>query len=95
MFQGVSTLKFGLRCNLRVIDSPKCNCGYKFENAEHFFLHCLTYQDIRVNLVNTITQFSPISLEIVLHGNQLLDYEHNILILDAVFEFIRLSGRFN
>ena len=34
---GCSKLNADLFCNLHVVDSPACSCGYETENAEHFF----------------------------------------------------------
>ena len=91
---GCSKLKHDLHYNLHVVNDPKCACGADDENAEHFFLHCQNYIDLRLQLYNTISVYCEVTLNTILHGNPKLDINFNKQIFDAVHHFIVSTNRF-
>ena len=89
-----SDLNFDLFRN-NLSQSPYCTCNsIDYENSEHYFFCCSSYNNQRVKLFQDTRSFHPLSIEIVLFGNKELSYEENI-IFKAVQNFIRESKRFN
>ena len=91
---GCSKLNFDLHYNLKVVDSPFCPCGFKFESAEHFFLECQRYLDIRHKLFNVIATYCQVTIDVILFGNSDLSINQNYDIFDAVHSYILESERF-
>ncbi len=91
---GCSKLNYDLFYNLHVVDAPSCNCGAELENAEHFFLHCPLFQNIRVDMLNEIQGVVPINVDNLLFGNAEYDLELNESIFRAVHHFITESQWF-
>ena len=91
---GCSKLNFDLCRKLHVIDYQTCVCGHKKEDAHHFFMTCIKYSDIRMELFNTISVYSNVTLSIILHGNPKLSSDKNKYIFDAVHKFITDTKRF-
>ena len=79
---------------VHVIDYQNCPCGHPKEDANHFFMKCPTFSNLRLDLFNSISVYSKISLKIILYGNNSLDLEKNKFIVDAVHSFIVDSKRF-
>ena len=92
---GCSMLKADLYYKLHVIDSPTCRCGHPVENAEHFFLHCPLYNNIRVNLSTIISRLSRLTIKTILFGDTSLDIDTNKIIFDVVHSYMRDSQRFD
>ena len=40
-----------------ITESPLCHCG-SVEDSQHFFFHCSTYHQQRIELLNTIAQYA-------------------------------------
>ncbi len=76
-------------------DTPTCQCGFRNENAEHFFRHCNIFQMQRTNLFAALRQFLPISTDTFLFGNTSLSTEENTRIFTEVQQFIKLTKRFD
>ena len=91
---GCSKLKSDLYSNLHVINDCKCSCGYRKEDARHFFMFCHLYSDIRFELYNAISAYSEITLNVLLYGNPKLERYKNEYIFDAVHTFLLQSKRF-
>ncbi len=66
---GCSKLNSDLCYNLHVIDEPACTCGSPLENAEHFFLFCPIFQNLRITMINEIEGVMPITITNLLFGN--------------------------
>ena len=94
MRMGCSKLNNDLCYNLHVINDPNCICCGQIEDAFHFFFVCLKYERIRLILVNTISKYCYINLQIVLYGNPDLSVTINRQIIDAVHTYIVESKRF-
>ena len=49
---GCSKLNYDLHFNLHVVDRPNCECGAKYETAEHFLFYFFPLSCIQRNLTN-------------------------------------------
>ena len=68
---------------------PTCSCQVEPENAEHYFLRCHKYTIQRLVLFNSLRNFLPLRLEILLYGNQNLTDAENEIIFESVHIFIK------
>ena len=91
---GCSKLKYDLCFNLHVIDDPRCNCGADIEDAEHFFLFCPNFNDIRVTLYASFPDINYINIHTILYEYQDLSEDDNKAVFEAVQKFITDSERF-
>ena len=92
---GCSKLKYDLCFNLHVIDDPSCSCGAHIEDAEHFFLFCPNYNDIRVNSYTSFPDMNYFDISTILYGNHDLPVEANKAVFEAVHKFMIDSKRFD
>ena len=76
-----------------ISESPLC-LSSNVENTEHYFMHCRIYEAQRAKLSQTVSQYSPLTLETLLFGNNTLPLNINILIVDAVQTYIKDTKRF-
>ena len=76
-----------------ITDSPLYWCG-EFENTEHYFLSCRLYHNQRVELTNSISSYTPVTLQIVLYGSNMFPLDINNAIFEAVQKYIKESKRF-
>ena len=74
---------------------PTCSCQVEPENAEHYFLRCHKYTIQRLVLFNSLRNFLPLRLEILLYGNPNLTDAENEIIFESVHIFIKNSNRFD
>ena len=88
-----SNLNNDLYINHLRLDS-KCDCEHLVENAEHYFFECNIHINQRLILFNETRQFHPLSLNILLFGNNSLSMESNTIIFNAVQKFIKNTSRF-
>ena len=91
---GCSKLKYDLCFKLHVEDDPSCACGAVYEDAHHFFMDCPLYNDIRTDLVNTVSAVATFDVCNLLYGSKHLHREDNMTIFDAVQLFISKTRRF-
>ena len=91
---GCSNLNSDLCFNLRVKDNPFCSCGSFIENAHHFFIECPIWHDLRLELISTISELTPLNLNIFLYGDRNLSLEQNMTIFHSVQRFIKNTMRF-
>ena len=68
--------------------SPLCSCGAE-ENASHFLLSCPLYNAQRLSLLNDVSQYQPISLNLLIYGNASLPYATNVIIFQKVQKYIQ------
>ena len=92
---GCSKLKSDLCFKLHVVDDPSCACGVPVEDAYHFFFHCPLYDDIRVDLMTSVSSVTVCNLSNLLFGDDALGLNENMVIFDAVHLFLNQSRRFN
>ena len=92
---GCSNLKYDLCFKLHVIDNPRCDCGADLEDAEHFFLYCPNYDDIRANLYESFPGINYFNIHNILYGNHDLSDIANKEVFEAVHKYITDSKRFN
>ena len=76
-----------------LIPSPNCVCG-ALENNIHFLLRCPRYDEIRVDMVNTVIRYTNVTVDTLLHGNINLTTDANQEIFKAVHKYVRQSKRF-
>ena len=81
--------------SLHVTDDPICICQLGREDNFHFFLSCPLYNLQRQELVTIVNALSQCTLNVLLYGDDSLDYETNLIIVDAVHDYMIKSGRFN
>ena len=91
---GCSKLKYDLCYNLHVVNDPQCSCGADIEDAQHFFLYCPNYNDIRVALLGSFPNPNDVNIDTILYGNRDLTNEANKAVFHAVHRFIMDSDRF-
>ena len=67
------------------MDSPLCACmSGDIENAEHYFLNCRRYDEYRLELYREVTQYSDVTLNVLLKRKETLSVETNIDIFKTV-----------
>ena len=91
---GCSKLKYDLCFNLHVIGEPKCGCGANLEDADHFFLFCPNYDDIRVSLYESFPDKNYFDIHTILYGSQDFSEAANKEVFEAVHKYITDSKRF-
>ena len=93
---GCSKLNYHLCNNLHVIPSPRCQCGYEFEDPRHFFFNCPIYQEPREKLFRDIAAITDnnIDLEMLLYGDNTLSFQNNKRIFDSIHLFLNETKRF-
>ena len=76
-----------------IIDNPYCLCG-QIEDTNHFLLECANYANQRQTMNTTLLEFGHLANNVLLFGDQLLTFDENTKIFDAVQRFISSSKRF-
>ena len=82
--------------------NPICLCGNEIENSTHYLLHCPTYTNERLTLLNKIKSINCSILEssdaavtkILLFGDNTLSNSSNTFILNSTIEYIISTQRF-
>ena len=70
-----------------ITDTPLCRCG-EIENADQYFLSFLLYQNQRVDLINIISRYTQVTLQVFLYGSNTLPLNANNTIFEAVRKYI-------
>jgi hypothetical protein len=97
---GCSLLNGHLFTNIHVVNSPKCNCGYPYEDINHFFNFCPKFDHQRAVLKNTLINSNLLDLdlnpnpELLLYGDKKLNVDQNLTLFQAVHEYLRTTNRF-
>ena len=76
-----------------IIESPLCTCG-GIETTQHFFFSCPLYSVPRRDLLNSVSQYCSVTLQVLLYGDSTFSYEQNVSIFKHVHTFIMKSKRF-
>ena len=79
--------------NRHIANDPSCTCGFPSETANHYFLRCPLYDEIRNQTIFTL-QDEQQALSILLECSPFLSQADNIVISQAVHQFIKTSKRF-
>ena len=79
-----------------IIASPLCTCTMRVaETAYHYFLSCPLYRDKRSQLTYTISQYTTVTLGVILSGDSTLPLSANVAIFEAVQKYITDTKRFD
>ena len=73
---------------LRITESPTCECGYFYEDSVHYFFVCPLYNQERVLLHNYVARRAPFTLHSLLYGCQNLNNEENEKLYVEVIKYI-------
>jgi hypothetical protein len=96
---GCSMLNYDLHFNLHVIDDPNCRCIMSVhETAKHYLTVCPWYTQQRIALyaeLFMIPALPPISVDMLLYGNESLGDHTNTQIFKLVHHFINQTHRFD
>ena len=76
-----------------ITQGPLCICGEVID-SKHFFLECSLYNNIRHDMLTTLSRFCNPGLDVLLYGNPILSNEINISIFTAIHTFILGTKRF-
>ena len=83
---------------------PFCSCGKgEVETSSHYLLHCSSYLEERLAVLNTIKNIEKSILQendskftsVLLFGDTSFDNNKNTFILDATIDYIISTGRFD
>ena len=80
--------------NNHISNTDRCDYCNSTENAEHYFFQCNKYTDQRYNLFSATRNFHPLNTNKLLFGDNNLSLEQNIVIVEAVHQYIRSTKRF-
>ena len=79
--------------SLHVLDNPSCPCGAPDEDSFHFFYNCPLYIPQRQILMNEIANFHITDWNMLLFGNENLNFEDNTRLFQAVHKYIENTNR--
>jgi hypothetical protein len=80
--------------DLKITESPECQCSYGFEDSFNYLFVCPLYNGPRATLHNTETNFASFTLRTVLFGRDSLNQHENTEIIKSTLKFISDSKRF-
>ena len=76
-------------------DNPFCNWCNETEGGERYFFHCNTYKNERHQFFEIARDFQPLTINILLYGNEALDNQLNIELFSAVQEYMKNTKGFD
>ena len=76
-------------------DNPLCNWCNEIEDSKHYFFHCNNYRDERHLFFETARDFQPLTTQLLLYGNEIVDNTLNSTLFRAVHHFIMSTKRFD
>ena len=81
--------------DLHVVDSPACQCGFDFEDINHFFFNCPLFGAERTELLTNLLTLgiTNVNLSLLLIGCDDYDEELNKNVFKFVHHFIDSTGR--
>ena len=82
---------------------PFCPCNTEIETVSHFFLRCLNYTNLSLDLMNELMIIKPNLLqyddetltETLLYGDKSLSHDTNSKIINLSISFIIKTSRFD
>ena len=81
--------------SLHVVNSPAYICSHTAEDTAHYFLDCPLYYTQRMILRNVVTRYTQFDLNVLLYGDSGIDHDRNVVIIQAVHDYIRTLSDFN
>ena len=93
----------GFNHNFETCINLLCSCSLEIESTSHFLLHCHHYTNIRVTLLNSISEIigntfninDECLVNLLLFGSQKYTEIDNSHIVNATINYLLISGRFN
>ena len=76
-------------------DNPLCNWCNEIEDSEHYFFHCNNYRDERHLFFEAARDFQPLTTQLLLYGNEIVDITLNSALFRAVHDYIKSTKRFD
>ena len=76
-------------------DSLSCSCGSINENAIHYFFECENYSNARIVMFRSTRRYHPLSLDYLLFGKPTISDNENLLLFQAVQQYIKDTRRFD
>ena len=64
-----------------------CLCGGGFKDAQHYFMSCVYFDDLRLHLSEMLELICYFELNTLLYGSINLSDAENMLVFDAVHKF--------
>ena len=64
------------------------------ENAEHYFFECENYRDSRLIMFRNIHNYHPMILNTISFGKSTLHDDDNVLLFQAVQQYIKDTRRY-
>lgn len=80
---------------LKLIDDPRCDCGYFYEDPIHFFFVCPRYANLRIALHNSLNPIVPFTLHSLLNGCDQISLDDNKNMYMTVMKYIENTKRFD
>ncbi len=77
-----------------ISDSPRCDCGHNYEDADHYFFNCQRFANQRLQLFLDTRLYHPLSIQKLLYGIVSLTDEENALLFAEVHHYIKSTQRF-
>ena len=75
-------------------DNPLCDLCGMIEGAAHYFFHCIKYFDERQVFNDTVRVVQPLTIYLILFGNENWNTEANMVLFRAIHRYIHASKRF-
>jgi hypothetical protein len=83
--------------SLHVVDNPMCICGSDYEDPFHFFYMCPMFRNQRLIMFQAISSLNidlnTCTIDMLLFGDENMDFETNTRLFKAVDAFIESTGR--
>ena len=77
-----------------VRQNPSCEWYGVMEDATHFFFHCIKYIGERQVFNDTVREFQPLTINLILFGSKNWNIETNMVLFRAIHRYIHASKRF-
>ena len=79
-----------------LVHDAYCACGYTSESVEHYLLYCNNFASQRNVMLTELTHLDiPVTIDLLLFGNDNLDTKDNFVIFSAVHKYIKETQRFS
>ena len=70
-------------------ENPLCNWCNEIEDSEHYFFHCNNYRNERHLFFEAARDFQPLTTQLLLYGNEIVDNTLNSTLFRAEHDYIR------